>query len=148
MGDNHIRRARLDAKRGKIFTRLIKGSTIAAKTGGGGDPDAICNPASAELSQPPKPRTCPPTTLSAIQRGTGELEGVTYEEITYGGYGPGGVAIIVDVLTATTVNRPSASRPRLPRTAATWVPKCSRWMFTKKGVIAIARSLPAKDKLT
>ena len=88
----------LDAKRGKIFTRLIKEITIAAKTGGGGDPDG--NPRLRGAIVAAKAENMPAENIKrAIQRGTGELEGVSYEEITYEGYGPGGVAIIVDVLT-------------------------------------------------
>ena len=88
----------LDAKRGKIFTRLIKEITIAAKTGGGGDPDG--NPRLRGAIAAAKAENMPQDNIKrAIQRGTGELEGVSYEEITYEGYGPGGVAIIVEVLT-------------------------------------------------
>src|SRR6266851_3525537 len=88
----------LDAKRGKIFTRLIKEITIAAKTGGGGDPDG--NPRLRTAIAAAKAENMPADNIKrAIQRGTGELEGVSYEEITYEGYGPGGVAIIVEVLT-------------------------------------------------
>ena len=87
----------LDAKRGKIFTRLIKEITIAAKRAEA-IPTAI--PACAPRSLRPRPRTCPQDNIKrAIQRGTGELEGVNYEEITFEGYGPGGVAIIVEVTT-------------------------------------------------
>src|SRR5215467_3929159 len=87
----------LDAKRGKIFTRLIKEITIAAKQGGG-DPDG--NPRLRGAIAAAKAENMPADNIKrAIQRGTGELEGVSYEEITYEGYGPGGVAIIVEVLT-------------------------------------------------
>src|SRR6201986_2549413 len=86
-----------DAKRGKIFTRLIKEITIAAKTGGG-HPDG--NPRLRGAIAAAKAENMPSENIKrAIQRGTGELEGVSYEEITYEGYGPGGVAVIVDVLT-------------------------------------------------
>ena len=86
-----------DAKRGKIFTRLIKEITIAAKSGGG-DPDG--NPRLRTAIAAAKAENMPADNIKrATQRGTGELEGVSYEEITYEGYGPGGVAIIVDVLT-------------------------------------------------
>src|SRR6185437_7798343 len=86
----------LDAKRGKIFTRLIKEITIAAK--GGGDPDG--NPRLRTAILAAKAENMPAENIKrAIQRGTGELEGVNYEEITFEGYGPGGVAILVEVLT-------------------------------------------------
>src|SRR5258708_36673413 len=91
------KRGALDAKRGKIFTRLIKEITVAAK-GGGGDPDGNPRLRSAILAA--KAENMPQENIKrAIQRGTGELEGVNYEEITFEGYGPGGVAIIVEVLT-------------------------------------------------
>ena len=87
----------LDAKRGKIFTRLIKEITIAAK-GGGGDPDG--NPRLRGAIAAAKAENMPADNIKrAIQKGTGELEGAAYEEITYEGYGPGGVAVIVEVLT-------------------------------------------------
>src|SRR5450631_3082809 len=86
-----------DAKRGKIFTTLIKEITIAAKAGGG-DPDG--NPRLRTAIAAAKAENMPNENIKrAIQRGTGELEGVSYEEITYEGYGPGGVAVIVDVTT-------------------------------------------------
>jgi YebC/PmpR family DNA-binding regulatory protein len=86
----------LDAKRGKIFTRLLKEIAVAAK--GGGNPDSNARLRTAVLAA--KAENMPQDNIKrAIQRGTGELEGVNYEEITFEGYGPGGVAIIVDVLT-------------------------------------------------
>src|ERR1700678_1212689 len=87
----------LDAKRGKIFTRLIKEITVAAKAGGG-DPDGNPRLRSAILAA--KAENMPQDNIKrAIQRGTGELEGASYEEISFEGYGPGGVAVIVDSLT-------------------------------------------------
>ena len=84
----------LDAKRGKIFTRLLKEIAVAAK--GGGNPDSNARLRTAILAA--KAENMPQENIKrAIQRGTGELEGVNYEEITFEGYGPGGVAIIVDV---------------------------------------------------
>src|SRR5919202_4406987 len=86
----------LDAKRGKIFTRLIKEITMAAKSGG--DPDK--NPRLRTAIAAAKAENMPSDNIKkAIQRGTGELPGVTYEEFTLEGYGPGGVAIIVTALT-------------------------------------------------
>src|SRR6202040_802919 len=87
----------LDAKRGKIFTRLIKEITMAAKSGGG---DVEGNPRLRTAVAAAKAENMPADNIKrAIQRGTGELEGVSYEEITYEGYGPGGVALLVEVLT-------------------------------------------------
>ena len=86
-----------DAKRGKIFTRLIKEISIAAK-GGGGDPDG--NPRLRTAILAAKAENMPAENIKrAVQRGTGELEGLSYEEMVYEGYGPGGVAIMVQVLT-------------------------------------------------
>src|ERR1043166_9437050 len=86
----------LDAKRGKIFTRLIKEISIAAKNGG--DPDT--NPRLRTAIAAAKAENMPADNIKrAIQRGTGELEGVSYEEITFEGYGPGGVALLVEVTT-------------------------------------------------
>src|SRR6202046_1129036 len=87
----------LDAKRGKIFTRLIKEITMAAKSGGGdaeGKPRLRTAIAAAQAENMPVDKL-----KRAIQRGTGELEGVNYEEITFEGYGPGGVALLVEVTT-------------------------------------------------
>src|ERR1700685_1279296 len=91
------KKAALDAKRGKIFTRLIKEITVAAKAGGG-DPDGNPRLRSAILAA--KAENMPQDNIKrAVQRGTGELEGASYEEISFEGYGPGGVAVIVDTLT-------------------------------------------------
>src|SRR6187397_3371610 len=87
----------LDAKRGRIFTRLIKEITIAAKNGGG---DADANPRLRTAVAAAKAENMPADNIKrAIQRGTGELPGVNYEEFTLEAYGPGGVAIMIEVLT-------------------------------------------------
>src|SRR5438067_6386612 len=87
----------LDAKRGKIFTRLIKEITMAAKSGGG---DAEGNPRLRTAIAAAKAENMPADNIKrAVQRGTGELPGATYEEILFEGYGPGGVALLVDVTT-------------------------------------------------
>ena len=86
-----------DAKRGRIFTRLIKEITVAAKMGGG-DPDG--NPRLRSAITAAKAEDMPKDNIErAIKKGTGELEGVSYDEITYEGYGPGGVALLVECLT-------------------------------------------------
>jgi YebC/PmpR family DNA-binding regulatory protein len=91
------RKAAADAKKGKVFTRLIKEITVAAK-GGGGDPGA--NPRlRLALDKAREANMTKDSVTRAIQRGTGELEGVAYEEARYEGYGPGGAAILVDCLT-------------------------------------------------
>lgn len=91
------RKGRQDAKRGKIFTKLIKEITVAARLGGG---DANFNPRLRLAIEKAKTESMPKDNIeNAIKRGTGELEGVNYEEIRYEGYGPGGAAVIVDCLT-------------------------------------------------
>ena len=92
------RKGAQDAKRAKVFTRLIREITVAARQGGG---DAGCQPAAAVgRADGPRQPTCPTTpSTKAIKRGTGELEGMIIEEINYEGYGPGGVAILVECQT-------------------------------------------------
>ena len=91
------RKAAADAKKGKVFTRLIKEITVAAKLGGG-DPDT--NPRlRLAMDKAREANMTKDSVTRAIQRGTGELEGVSYEEVRYEGYGPGGAAVIVDCLT-------------------------------------------------
>src|SRR6202044_4002258 len=136
----------LDAKRGKIFTRLIKEITIAAK-GGGGDPDG--NPRLRTAILAAKAENMPQENIKrAIQRGTGELEGVSYEEISFEGYGPGGVAIIVDVTTDNR-NRPvSEIRHAFSKNGGNLGETGSvRFMFSKKGLIAIEKSAASEEKL-
>ncbi|MEK7725332.1 MAG: YebC/PmpR family DNA-binding transcriptional regulator, partial [Acidobacteriota bacterium] len=88
----------LDAKRGKIFTKLIKEITVAARVGGSGDVDQ--NARLRKVVTDAKGMNMPNDTIDrAIKRGTGELEGVNYEEITYEGYGIGGVAVLVETMT-------------------------------------------------
>jgi YebC/PmpR family DNA-binding regulatory protein len=137
----------LDAKRGKIFTRLIKEVTIAAKQGGG-DPDG--NPRLRGAIAAAKAENMPADNIKrAIQRGTGELEGVNYEEITYEGYGPGGVAVIVDVLTDNKNRAVSEVRHAFTKNGGNLGESNSvSWMFTKKGVIVVAKDAASEDKLT
>jgi YebC/PmpR family DNA-binding regulatory protein len=135
-----------DAKRGKIFTRLIKEITIAAKSGGG-DPDG--NPRLRGAIAAAKAENMPADNIKrAIQRGTGELEGVSYEEITYEGYGPGGVALIVDVLTDNKNRAVSEIRHAFSKNGGNLGAEGAvAWMFSKKGVISIAKDAANEDKL-
>src|SRR6201992_890488 len=137
----------LDAKRGKVFTRLIKEITIAAKSGGG-DPDG--NPRLRTAILAAKAENMPADNIKrAIQRGTGELEGLSYEEITYEGYGPGGVALIVDVLTDNNNRAVSEIRHAFSKNGGNLGAEGAvAWMFTKKGVVAIDKSAASEDKLT
>jgi YebC/PmpR family DNA-binding regulatory protein len=136
----------LDAKRGKIFTRVIKEITIAAK--GGGDPDG--NPRLRTAILAAKAENMPAENIKrAIQRGTGELEGVNYEEITFEGYGPGGVAILVEVLTDNRNRAVSEIRHGFSKNGGNLGEAGSvRFMFSKKGLIAIEKSAASEEKLT
>ena len=136
-----------DAKRGKVFTRLIKEITIAAKFGGG-DPDG--NPRLRTAIVAAKAENMPADNIKrAIQRGTGELEGVNYEEITYEGYGPGGVAVIVDVLTDNKNRAVSEIRHAFSKNGGNLGAEGAvAWMFTKKGVIVVDKKAASEEKLT
>ena len=136
----------LDAKRGKIFTRLIKEITIAAK-GGGGDPDG--NPRLRTAVLAAKAENMPAENIKrAIQRGTGELEGVNYEEITFEGYGPGGVAILVEVSTDNRNRTVSEIRHCFSKNGGNLGAAGSvAYMFHKKGDIVIAKSAAKEDDL-
>ncbi len=137
----------LDAKRGKIFTRLIKEIMVAAK-GGGGDPDG--NPRLRTAVLAAKAENMPQDNIKrAIQRGTGEIEGASYEEIVYEGYGPGGVAVIVDVLTDNRNRAVSEIRHAFSKNGGNLGESGSvGYMFTKKGLIVVPKEAASEDKLT
>ena len=136
----------LDAKRGKIFTRLIKEITVAARSGGG-DPDGNPRLRSAILAA--KAENMPQDNIKrAVQRGTGELEGAAYEEISFEGYGPGGVALIVDTLTDNRNRTVSEVRFAFSKNGGNLGETGSvRFMFAKKGVIAIEKADADEDTL-
>ena len=135
----------LDAKRGKIFTRLIKEITIAAKTGG--DPEK--NPRLRTAVAAAKAENMPSDNIKrAIQRGTGELPGVSYEEITFEGYGPGGVAILVEVTTDNRNRTVSEIRHGFGKNNGNMGEAGSvAWMFHKKGYIVVPKSAAKEDDL-
>ena len=137
----------LDAKRGKIFTRLIKEIMVAAKAGGG-DPDG--NPRLRSAIAAAKAENMPNDNIKrAIKRGTGEIEGASYEDITFEGYGPGGVAIIVEVLTDNRNRAVSEIRHAFSKNGGNLGESGSvGYMFSKKGVIIVAKSAADEDKLT
>jgi YebC/PmpR family DNA-binding regulatory protein len=137
----------LDAKRGKIFTRLIKEIMVAAKAGGG-DPDGNPRLRSAILAA--KSENMPNDNIQrAIKRGTGEIEGASYEDITFEGYGPGGVAIIVEVLTDNRNRAVSEIRHAFSKNGGNLGETGSvGYMFSKKGVIIVAKSAAPEDKIT
>jgi YebC/PmpR family DNA-binding regulatory protein len=135
----------LDAKRGKIFTRLLKEIAVAAK--GGGNPDTNARLRTAVLAA--KAENMPQDNIKrAIQRGTGELEGVNYEEISFEGYGPGGVAIIVDVMTDNRNRAVSEIRHAFSKNGGNLGETGSvRFMFSKKGLVAVEKSAASEEQL-
>lgn len=135
-----------DKKRGKIFTKLIKEITVAARMGGG-DPEA--NPRLRQALAAAKTQNMPKENFErAIKKGTGDLDGVSYEEIVYEGYGPGGVAVLVECLTDNK-NRTIADVRYMFSKAGGNVGTdgCVAWMFDKKGLIAVEKSAVDEDTL-
>ena len=137
----------LDAKRGKIFTRLIKEIMVAAKAGGG-DPDG--NPRLRTAIAAAKAENMPNDNITrAIKRGTGEIEGAQYEDITFEGYGPGGVAIIVEVLTDNRNRAVSEVRHAFSKNGGNLGESGSvGYMFSKKGMVVVGKEAANEDKLT
>lgn len=135
-----------DAKRGKIFTRLIREITMAARQGGG-DPNG--NPRLRGAIADAKAENMPQDNIKrAIQRGTGELPGSVYEEISFEGYGPGGVALIVDVTTDNRNRTVSEVRHCFSKHGGNLgEPNSVRFMFAKKGLIAIPKAAADEEKL-
>jgi YebC/PmpR family DNA-binding regulatory protein len=133
------KKAATDSARGRLFTRLIKEIAIAARNGGG---NVENNPRLRLAIQTAKASNMPADNIKrAIQRGTGELPGVTYEEITYEGYGPGGVAVIVEVVTDNSNRTVSELRHMFSRNNGNLGQTGSvAWMFQKQGSIVIPRT--------
>ena len=135
-----------DAKRGKVFTRILKEMTVAARMGGGdpaGNPRLRAAVAEAKANNMPKDNI-----ERAIKRGSGELEGVTYEEQTYEGYGPGGVAIIVETLTDNGNRTTPEIRHIFEKNGGNLgTPGSVKFQFEKKGYFAIEKSAVNEDKL-
>jgi YebC/PmpR family DNA-binding regulatory protein len=136
----------LDAKRGKIFTRLIKEISIAAKNGGG-DPDA--NPRLRTAILAAKGENMPQDNIKrAIQRGTGELPGVSFEEFSLEGYGPGGVAVLLDINTDNRNRTVSEIRHAFGKNGGNMASAGAvAYMFRKKGDIIIPKSAAKADDL-
>jgi YebC/PmpR family DNA-binding regulatory protein len=135
-----------DAKRGKIFTRIIKELTVAARNGGG-DPDA--NPRLRTVVAEAKAVNMPADNIKrAIQRGTGELPGVSYEEVTYEGYGPGGAALIIEALTDNKNRTVGEIRHLLSKHGGNLGESNSvAWMFEKKGYVVVEKSKAEEEAL-
>ena len=136
----------VDAKRGKIFTRLIKEITVAARMGGG-DPDG--NPRLRAAIASAKTENMPKDNIErAIKKGTGELEGAVYEEITYEGYGPGGVAILVDCMTDNKNRTVADIRHYFSKSGGNLGESgCVSWMFDKKGTILVDKETIDEEEL-
>jgi YebC/PmpR family DNA-binding regulatory protein len=135
-----------DAKRGKIFTRIIKELTVAARAGGG-DPDM--NPRLRTIIADAKQNNMPADNIKrAIRRGTGEEPGVSYEEAQYEGYGPGGAALIIDVLTDNKNRTAGEIRHLLEKHGGNLAaPNAVAWMFHKKGYIVVEKSKADEERL-
>ena len=136
----------IDAKRGRMFTKLIKEITIAARIGGG---DAEGNPRLRKAIADAKEVNMPADNIKrAVQKGTGELEGGQLEELQYEGYGPGGVALIVEVVTDNRNRTVSEIRHVFSKNGGNMGESGSvAWMFNKKGYIAIEKSKGDEDTL-
>ena len=135
-----------DAKRGKIFSKLIKEITVAARLGGG---DPASNPRLRTSIQAAKAENMPKDNIErAIKKGTGELEGTSFEEVNYEGYGPGGVAMLIDCLTDNK-NRTVADIKHIfdRHGGSLGEPGCVAWMFEKKGLIISEKEKIDEEKV-
>ncbi|MFO0550912.1 MAG: YebC/PmpR family DNA-binding transcriptional regulator [Polyangiaceae bacterium] len=140
------KKALVDAKRGKIFTKVIKEITVAARMGGG-DPGG--NPRLRKAVDDAKAQSMPMDTIKrAIQRGTGELEGVNYEEIVYEGTGPSGTLFMIEVMTDNR-NRTVAEIRKVfeKRNGALGAGGTAAWAFERKGMIVILKGNATEDQL-
>jgi len=140
------KKAAADSKRGRIFTRLIKEMTAAAR-GGGGDVDA--NPRLRLAVATAKAANMPADNIKkAIMRGTGELPGISYEDVNYEGYGPGGVAIFMHVLTDNRNRTVAELRHLLSKNGGNLGETgCVGWMFERKGYFVVEKSSTDEEKL-
>ncbi len=134
----------LDAKRGKIFTKLIKEITVAARMGGG-DPES--NPRLRTAIAAAKAENMPKDNIErAIKKGTGELEGTQYEELVYEGYGPGGVAVLVEVMTDNKNRSIAEVRHIFSKHGGSLGENgCVSWMFDKKGLLVFSKDQVSED---
>jgi YebC/PmpR family DNA-binding regulatory protein len=140
------KKAAVDAKRGKLWSKIARMIIVAARNGGG---DPAMNLALRYAIDKAKAANMPKDTIEkAVKRGTGEIEGVSFESIQYEGYGPSGVAIIVEALTDNR-NRtgPEIKRIFEKHGSALGTPGCVSWMFNKKGLITVATSSIGEDEL-
>jgi YebC/PmpR family DNA-binding regulatory protein len=140
------KKAAADSKRGKIFTKIIRELSVAARAGGG-DPDA--NPRLRKAVADARAVNMPADNIKrAILKGTGQLEGSSFEEITYEGYGPSGVAILVEVLSDNKNRTVSELRHIFSKNAGRIGESgCVAWMFKRKGYLVIDKSKAGEDQL-
>ena len=140
------KKAAADAKRGRVFTKIIKELTIAARIGGG-DPEG--NPRLRSAVASAKAANMPADNIKrAIQKGTGELPGTVYEEVVYEGYGPGGVAIYIEVYTDNKMRTTPEMRHLFTKHSGNLgEPNSVAWMFEKKGLLVVPSSGTTEEKL-
>ncbi len=138
------KKAVTDSRRGKLWTKLLKEVSVAARLGGG-DPDG--NPRLRVGIQEARNANVPNDNIDrAIQRGTGQLEGVSYEELTYEGYGPGGVAVLIEAMTDNKNRTVSELRHTFSRHGGNLGENgCVAWMFDKRGLFAVERGNATED---
>jgi YebC/PmpR family DNA-binding regulatory protein len=135
-----------DAKRGKVFTKLIREITVAAKFGGG---DPTGNARLRAAIQAAKAENMPKDNIErAIKKGTGELEGISYEEVSYEAYGPGGVAVLIDCLTDNKNRTVADLKHAFDRHGGSiGTPGCVSWIFVKKGLIVFDQDKVKEEKI-
>lgn len=140
------KKAAVDAKRAKVFTKIIREITVAAKIGGG---DLDGNPRLRMIIAKAKEANMPADNIKrAIQKGTGELPGVNYEETSYEGYGPGGVALLLDILTDNKNRTVSEVRHTLNKHGGNMAESGAvSWLFDRKGIIVLAKEGVDEDEL-
>lgn len=140
------KKAAKDARRGKLFTKFIKEITVAARMGGG---DAATNPRLRTAVQTARDNSMPNDNIErAIKKGTGELEGVSYEEVSYEGYGPGGAAFLVQAWTDNRNRTVSDIRRLFSRHGGSLGETgCVAWMFDSKGLIVVSRDAVEEEAL-
>jgi YebC/PmpR family DNA-binding regulatory protein len=140
------KKASTDQKRGNLFTKLVKEITIAAKMGGG-DPNG--NPRLRLAIDTARANSMPMDNIQrAVKKGTGELEGATYDEITYEGYGPGGIALIIETATDNRNRTVADIRHLMSRNGGSLGESGSvAWMFQRKGSIDVPKSAVTEDRL-
>jgi YebC/PmpR family DNA-binding regulatory protein len=140
------KKAAADSKRGKVFTKLIKEITVAARSGGG---DPAANPRLRAAIQAAKSENMPKDNIDrAVKKGTGDLEGVSYDESIYEGYGPGGAAVLVESLTDNKNRTVSDIRHIFAKNGGSLGENgCVAWMFKKKGYLAVERKAVDEEAL-